>query len=272
MIPKFSWDRKNIIAQLESCDRDGLTPIIFKFFTQSDKLLESGCGLGRYVKFLQDRGYRIIGLEYFYASIKLTGQIWPDLKIIQGDCTNSPFADNYFDGVLSFGVIEHQVDGPGAALADILRVLRPGGTAIISVPCFNSIRQIKKKIWWKEITQAPRALLACIIKRKKYPLNRIKPYKYAVFPTYGDFFEYRMTVEEFANEVKHTGFEIIDHHPLSEIDGVFHELNPFKLLVQWKNWKFRVSFIGRLLNEFLKKTPFRHSHMQIIVARKPLKL
>ena len=211
VIPKFNWDNKSIIAQLDHCDYYGLTRIIFEYFNQNDVLLESGCGFGRYVKYLQDRGYRVVGLEYFLDTIKVSKHTWPNLRIIQGDCTRSPFKNNSVDGVLSFGVIEHQLDGPRLALADIYRVLKPGGIAIISVPLFNPIRQIKKKIWWNEVIKAPRALVASIIKRKKYPLNRIKPYRYAVYPTYGDFFEYRMTTQEFADEVREAGFEIIEH-------------------------------------------------------------
>ena len=49
-----------------------------------------------------------------------------------------PFADASFDFVLATDVIEH-VDDDRRAAAEILRVLRPGGRALITVPAFQSL-------------------------------------------------------------------------------------------------------------------------------------
>lgn len=52
---------------------------------------------------------------------------------LQADLTGLPFADGGFDLVLSSHVLEHIPDDR-AALAELARVLRPGGTAILTVP------------------------------------------------------------------------------------------------------------------------------------------
>ena len=49
---------------------------------------------------------------------------------VYGDAERMPFPDNSFDLVYSFGVLHH-TPGTQKAIAEVLRVLRPGGTALI---------------------------------------------------------------------------------------------------------------------------------------------
>jgi ubiquinone/menaquinone biosynthesis C-methylase UbiE len=51
-----------------------------------------------------------------------------------GDVTKLPYNDNSISGYLSFGVIEHFIEGLQKALNEAFRVLRPGGIAIITTP------------------------------------------------------------------------------------------------------------------------------------------
>jgi hypothetical protein len=78
-----------------------------------------------------------------------------------------------------------------------------------------------------------------------------------------------MTSGQFAEQVRMSGLEIIEHLPTAEMDGVYHELNPWKLLVRFQDWRFTPTRLASWLNRVLAKRPFLHSHMQAIVARKP---
>jgi SAM-dependent methyltransferase len=266
----FTWEESEIQASLESCTRDESTPIIERHFPPGSRVLESGCGMGRWVRFLQDRGLEMVGLEYSRETVEMVKRHWPDLDIVEGDCQRSPFPDGSFDGVLSFGVVEHWIEGPERPLRELLRVLKPGGKAYINVPLFSSIRRIKKKLWWDEITQAPRALAKRILRREPKPLSRLdRRYLFHVYPAWGEFFEYRMSTTEFRDEIEKAGFEVLEQLPLGAMDGVYHELNPLGLLVGWKNWKFRPRGPASWINRRLSRRPFAHPHMQAIVARKP---
>jgi SAM-dependent methyltransferase len=266
----FKWRESEIQKALESCTRDESTPIIERHFPRGTRLLEAGCGSGRWLRFLQDKGYKIIGLEYSHETVDMVKRHWPDVDIVEGDCERSPFPDGSFDGALSFGVVEHWIEGPQPPLRELLRVLKPGGKAYINVPLWNTIRRVKKALWWDEVTQAPRALALRILRGTPKPLSRVdRRYLFPVFPAWGEFFEYRMSTMDFRVEVERAGFEVIEQVPMGLMDGVYHELNPLGLLVGWKDWKFSPRGPARMINRWLSRRPFAHPHMQAIVARRP---
>lgn len=267
----FNWDKNDINNLLASCKTDGIYTYIKKYIPKDAPVLESGCGLGRYVRFLKDRGWDTVGLEINNKAVKEVNNYWPDLKIICGDSANSPFKANYFGGVISLGVIEHWVDGSNAPLNDIYRTLKPGGVAVITVPCMSTIRKIKKIFWWNELVKNKSSFKSWIFKNDQKPNRLIKNYLYSVYPYYGDFFEYRLTKKEFKLAVEGAGFNIIAQNPSAVIDGLYHELNPKYIFVTFKDWKFYPNILGRLMNASLSTIPFFHPHMQLIVAQKPLK-
>lgn len=266
----FEWKESEMQALLATCPGDDAWPMVQRHFPPGSCLLEAGCGSGRWLRFLTDRGYAIVGLEYKGETLKMVRRAWPDLPVVQGDCEGSPFRAGSFDGALSFGVVEHWKDGPDMPLADLLRVLKPGGKALITVPCLNTVRRLKRRLLWDEITQAPKALAIRLLRGTPKPMSRLgRGYRFAVFPAWGEFFEYRMTPGQFRAEIEKAGFEIVEQLPAATFDGVYHELNPFGLLVRWENWKFRSTPLARWLHERLKTRAFAHPHMQAVIARKP---
>ena len=65
------------------------------------------------------------------------------LETANGDATHLPFADGAFDRVIASEVMEH-IDDDVAALAELTRVLRPGGTIAITVPA-----TLPERICWR---------------------------------------------------------------------------------------------------------------------------
>lgn len=266
----FDWEESEMQALLATCVNDDAWPMIQRHFPPGSRLLEAGCGSGRWLRFLADRGYDIVGLEYKRETLGMVRRAWPDLPVVTGDCETSPFRDGSFDGALSFGVVEHWREGPQRPLADLMRILRPGGKALITVPCLNTIRRLKRRVYWDEIYLAPKALAVRLLRGTPKPLARLtRDARFAVFPAWGEFFEYRMTPGEFRAEIEKAGFEIVEHLPTATFDGIYHELNPLGLVVGWKNWKFHPTKLATWLHERLKQRPFVHPHMQAITARKP---
>ena len=63
----------------------------------------------------------------------VTADLEPGAAMHEADITRLPFEDDSFDAVLCIHVLEH-VDDDRAAVAELRRVLRPGGWAIVMVP------------------------------------------------------------------------------------------------------------------------------------------
>jgi SAM-dependent methyltransferase len=266
----FNWLDGDYDRLLATCETDEVDRYVTKYFKRSAKLLESGCGTSRWVKYLHDKGYDICGLELSEETVAQVKSRWPELAVRQGDCEKAPFPDGSFDGIISLGVVEHWPEGPSKPLADMFRTLKVGGHAIITVPCLNSIRRMKSRLWLQEIRQAPRAVARMLLKRKLSKVFRLSAgYKFVVYPAVGSFLEYRMTPEQFRAELEQAGFEVIEHIGSSAMWGIYYEVNPFGLLVKNRDWQLQPTRLAQYLASLLSKRAFSYEHMQLAVVRKP---
>ena len=102
-----------------------------------ETLLDAGCGLGFYLSVLSAlTRCTLIGLEFDETRIRHAALAAPAATLVRGDITSLPFHQAAFDKVLASEVLEHLPDD-AAALAELFRVLRPGGVAAFSVPYRN---------------------------------------------------------------------------------------------------------------------------------------
>lgn len=85
------------------------------------------------------RGARAFGVDISMPTLLLASQAFAaagfprGLSATAGDVRDLPFADNQFDAIYSMGTIEHFAETE-RAVAEMARVLKPGGRAIIGVP------------------------------------------------------------------------------------------------------------------------------------------
>ncbi len=77
-------------------------------------------------------GASYVGVDISHTAVAAAREIGLDARVIE-DATALPFAADTFDFVLSIEVFEH-LFRPDLAVAEIARVLRPGGTALVTVP------------------------------------------------------------------------------------------------------------------------------------------
>jgi len=103
-------------------------------------ILEAGCGTGLWVRRLRENGWNCVGLDYALPSLVRSKKTCAELALIGGDVFHLPFSDGSVAAYVSFGVVEHFVQGPGAILNECARVLRQGGVALISVPYDSPVR------------------------------------------------------------------------------------------------------------------------------------
>ena len=81
----FSWNKEEADALVRSCEEDDVYKLIQRYIPIGSRVLESGCGLARYVRFLKDRGWHPVGLEYAAETVSTVREIWPDLDIECGE-------------------------------------------------------------------------------------------------------------------------------------------------------------------------------------------
>jgi SAM-dependent methyltransferase len=107
-------------------------------------VLDDGCGNGEAVKNLVDCGVDAYGIDAGQRSSQWAVHNIPD-RLFIADGTKLPFSDQTFDGVISSGVIEHIGEGVAADrrgqdpykqryIDEIIRVLKPGGRALVAAP------------------------------------------------------------------------------------------------------------------------------------------
>lgn len=111
----------------------------------SDSILDAGCGMGHWVWFLNQKGFRASGLDYSQQLVGILKKQMPQYSWIQGAIQAIPFENNSFEGVISWGVIEHDETGPKAALREFFRILKPGGYMFITTPLDTPAR--RKSSW-----------------------------------------------------------------------------------------------------------------------------
>jgi SAM-dependent methyltransferase len=100
------------------------------------RLLEDGCGVGQYVRALAPLAKLVIGLEIEAGRLREAAAVpipSGNARFVAGAGERLPFPENTFDVVLSHEVLEH-VQNDREALAEIFRVLRPGGRLILFCP------------------------------------------------------------------------------------------------------------------------------------------
>ena len=95
------------------------------------QILENGCGVGMYVEHLAPFGGTVIGLEYDFERAAEARINSPHIFNAAGEHVPLPAAT--FDLILSHEVIEH-VQDDRAAVHEMIRLLKPGGRAVIFCP------------------------------------------------------------------------------------------------------------------------------------------
>jgi demethylmenaquinone methyltransferase/2-methoxy-6-polyprenyl-1,4-benzoquinol methylase len=98
---------------------------------QGDRVLDLAAGTGASSRALAGAGARCVACDFSLGMLAVGARGQADrVNFVAGDALALPFADRAFDAVtISFGL--RNVADPDAALAEMLRVTRPGGVAVI---------------------------------------------------------------------------------------------------------------------------------------------
>jgi SAM-dependent methyltransferase len=104
------------------------------------RVLEIGCGLGEFTRFLAERGALVTGLDISPYAVDHARQLvdpHPNADVAVGDICNIGYPDQTFDLVVSLETIEHS-PSPQNAICELVRVTKPGGRLIVTSPNYVS--------------------------------------------------------------------------------------------------------------------------------------
>jgi SAM-dependent methyltransferase len=118
------------------------------------RVLDLGCGEGRHAFEAYRRGAHVVAVDLsapdlattrdWCAAMRQTGEApaGASATAVRGDLLALPFPDASFDRVIASEVLEH-IPEDGTAMAELARVLRPGGLAAVTVP-----RWLPERVCW----------------------------------------------------------------------------------------------------------------------------
>ena len=107
-----------------------------------DRVLDVGCGAGRHAYEAVRRGARVVAYDLDVSEVKDTATLLSAMAdegapgvgaAVNGDALHLPFAGSSFDRVIAAEVLEH-IPADTAAITELARVLRPGGSLAVTVP------------------------------------------------------------------------------------------------------------------------------------------
>lgn len=176
--------------------------LFFKLFpdVKGKEILDIGCGHGRTIRYFQKRGAIMKGIDISPKSVDFCKK--NGLDVIKADTCELPFKDNTFDLVFSIGVVEH-FDATMKAISEHIRVIKPGGYALIIVPHKIAITYLGA-ILIHYLRGHKHDLMTTIGKaytKKQFRkmLNSFKPSKLRVLPYYGSAFLKPLTRKVYKN-------------------------------------------------------------------------
>jgi ubiquinone/menaquinone biosynthesis C-methylase UbiE len=122
---------------------DKLETSIVLPYVENARVLEAGCGTGMILKEVAPRARQAVGLDISPGMLRAArGR---GLDVVNASVTHIPFPDGHFDLAYSFKVLAH-VEKIGAAMAELGRVVRPGGHVIAEFYNPWSLRYLVKRL------------------------------------------------------------------------------------------------------------------------------
>lgn len=126
--------------------RELLTEMLGPHLRPGGVFLDAGCGPGATGSWMADHG-DVVGVDAEPLALGLYTEARPESSLCAASVDALPFADAAFDAALCVTVLYHEgVPDPGAAVAELARVVRPGGTVCLMEPGLERLRRAHDRV------------------------------------------------------------------------------------------------------------------------------
>ncbi|MEK7104199.1 MAG: methyltransferase domain-containing protein [Patescibacteria group bacterium] len=190
--PDFSSTRVNVWPEIA---------VLFDYIKKSDKVLDLGCGNGRFVDIIKEKGGEYFGTDVSENLINIAKENYPHESFQTTESLKLPFSDNCFDIIYSIAVLHHipSKDFRLEFLQEAKRVLKLGGLFVLTV--------------WKPKDKQERFLKAKFLLKKIFGLARGLDFGDVVEPWFGnnkgERYFHCFIEAELTKLLRQTGFEIL---------------------------------------------------------------
>jgi len=127
----YAWRSRQVLRRLKQ---------------KNAKVLDVGCGRGLLLRAFQQQGCDVTGTEFSDGACRFAREVLK-LPVRVGLLDQLNFPDQSFDIVVMWHVLEH-VSDPRPMVAEVARLLRPGGILLVAVPNFGSPEACLTKAGW----------------------------------------------------------------------------------------------------------------------------
>lgn len=141
------------------------------------RILDIGCGTGGMLTHLQTFG-DAVGLDP--SEEAQAACVRRSVPFVRGGGSTLPFRDGSFDIVTALDVIEHVRDDAGI-LAEMRRVLRPGGLLLLTVPAYQFLWS-QHDVFNHHVRRYRRSGLEQLLRRTDFDIAKLSYYNTLLFP------------------------------------------------------------------------------------------
>lgn len=208
---------------------------------QVGKLLDVGCGGGRFLNRIKKRGWQVEGIDFDeQATKKVTTRYGITTHV--GDLSQCALPANSFDVITMSQTIEHLYD-PNATLRESLRILKPGGLLVMTTPNVNSLSATEFGAFWRG-WEAPRHLQL-------------------------------FSVESLQQLTQNAGFEVIEARTYSAGSAVVYRVSRTNQQARKLSWLEELNMLiwsyRKELHEYRVQNTQPHTGQNVLIrARKPV--
>jgi SAM-dependent methyltransferase len=110
-----------------------LERLFLEHFPRGARVLDAGCGRSLFTEIRSYWPFDIVAADVDLDLLASRKAEFPGVRWVVGDAHPLPFRDAAFDGLFAGELIEHLPD-PAAGMREFRRVLRPGGTLVLTTP------------------------------------------------------------------------------------------------------------------------------------------
>jgi SAM-dependent methyltransferase len=144
------------------------------------RILDCGCGTGANLVLLGEFG-RASGFDLSWRGLELAQQ-YGQRRVAQASMAQIPFSDEIFDLVTAVDVLYSLNEADeSAAVAEMLRVLKPGGTLIVNVAALGILRG-NHAVFGSEVRRSTRRRLRGVLSKAGFEVTRLTYSNASLFP------------------------------------------------------------------------------------------